>query len=518
MAHPDGGQGASTTGSGARRGLLSRRSLLTHAAGLLSLAGIGALAACGGTAATTGTATVGSATTSAAPATTSAAPTAASATATTASPATSSAATATTSRATSAAAAPSSSAAASSSVAVVGTKATLTFVAPSGRSEVDQAIFADFTREQPDIAVEFVAGTSSWTAVEEKVKTSIAGGTPVNIYENGWGYWADIQSSIVGFTSYLARDKMDPQKTFIPLAIDYFTQGGTLWAMPLVGISVDALAYNQDLFDATGLTYPPGDPTDASWTMETFLEYAQKLTKEDTLQFGFGGSPGGDDTGGQERPTYFGQWPWDDKAQKSMMGQPKAVEGLQFFKDLRDKYKVQPTSDQLKTIGAPKGQDVFTSGKIGMQVIYGYIPRLPFRWAIVPLPHNGGTNVSGRQYSQPLQATMTALSDQTWTLLKWLTVPAHAARLPLAAHYAVSPVIGASALAISTYKEQIGVDPTAFQQMADRSDPQVQERYLGWTEVSTWMGKNFPLFDQGKLSAADYGKAATDFINANLVK
>jgi ABC-type glycerol-3-phosphate transport system substrate-binding protein len=321
---------------------------------------------------------------------------------------------------------------------------------------------------------------------------------------------------MVEFTSYLARDKMDPQKIFIPLAIDYFTQGGKLWAMPLVGISVDALAYNQDLFEANGLAYPPSDPTDASWTMETFLEYAQKLTKADKLQFGFGGSPGGDDTGGQERPTYFGQWPWDDKAQKSMMDQPKAVEGMQFFKDLRDKYSVQPNAAQVKSISA-KG-NIFTSAKIGMQVIYGYVPRQTFRWAIAPLPHSNSTNIAGRQYAQPLQATKTALLEQTWTLLKWLSVPAHAARFPLSAHYAVSPVIGASALAISTYKEQIGVDPTAFQQMADRSDPQVQERYLGWNQVGDWMGKNFPLFDQGKLSAADYGKAATDYINANLLK
>lgn len=32
------------------------------------------------------------------------------------------------------------------------------------------------------------------------------------------------------------------------------------------------------------------------------------------------------------------------------------------------------------------------------------------------------------------------------------------------------------------------------------------------------MGKNFPLFDQGTLSAADYCKAATDNTNANLLK
>jgi multiple sugar transport system substrate-binding protein len=397
-------------------------------------------------------------------------------------------------------------------------KVTLTYVSPDtpGRFDVENAIFADFAKEHPGIAVEIVAGSSSWGAVETKLKASIAAGQAFDLFQNGWGYWADIQSGMVEFTSYLARDKIDPTKTFIPLAIDYFTQGGKLWAMPVVGVSVDALAYNQDLFDAAGLAYPPTNPDDTSWSTDAFLDHAQKLTKADQLQFGFGGSLGGDDTGGQERPTYFGQWPWDDKAQKAMLDQPKAVAGLQFFKDLRDKYGVQPNAAQVKSIGA-KG-DIFTSGKIGMQAIYGYVPKQTFRWAIAPLPFSNATNISGRQYAQPLQAMQTPRTEQAWSLLKWLSVPANAARFPLSAHYAVSPVIGASDLAVATYKAQIGVDPAAFQQMTQRSDPQIQERYLGWNEVSTWMGKNFPLFDQGKLSAADYGKAATDYINANLVK
>jgi len=395
---------------------------------------------------------------------------------------------------------------------------TLTYISPDspGRFDVERAIFADFATDNPGISVENVSGSASWTNVQEKFKASIAGGQPINLTQNGWGYWFDVQSALMEFSTYMARDKMDPQKVFVPLAVDYFTQDGKLWAMPVVGISVDALAYNQDLLDAAGLSYPPADPEDASWTMDRFLEYAQKLTKPDQLQFGFGGGLGGDDTGGMERPTYFGQWPWDDKSHRLQMDQPKAVQGLQFFKDLRDRYKVQPDANQKKSIGA-KG-DIFMSGKIGMQVIYGYIPKLTFRWAIVPLPHASGKNISGRQYAQALQATKTPLSEQTWTLLKWLSVPAHAARFPLTAHYAVSPVIGASDLAISTYKEQIGVDPTAFAQMTERSDPQVQERYPGWNKVQDWLGKNFPLFDQGKLTAADYGKAVTDYIDANLLQ
>ena len=55
-----------------------------------------------------------------------------------------------------------------------------------------------------------------------------------------------------------------------------------------------------------------------------------------------GGSVGGDDTGDYERPTYFGQGAWNDTSQNAQLDQPGALQGLQFFKDLRDRYLVQP--------------------------------------------------------------------------------------------------------------------------------------------------------------------------------
>ncbi|HEY8741452.1 MAG TPA: extracellular solute-binding protein [Chloroflexota bacterium] len=286
----------------------------------------------------------------------------------------------------------------------------------------------------------------------------------------------------------------------------------------VVGISQDALAYNKDLFDAAGLQPPPLDPTDASWTMDTFLQYAQKLTNVGKLQFGFGGTLAGFDTGGVTRGTYFDQGPWDDAAQKAQVDQPGAVQGLQYFKDLRDRYQVQPNADQVKSIGA-KG-DVFTSGKIGMQVIYGYVLKQNFNWGIAAMPHTGSKNMSGRQYAQCLQGVKTPLSDQTWTLFKWLMQPANAARFPLTAHYAVSPVNNASTLAQQTYQAQVGVDPQAFVLMSQHSQVSAwgMLKYPGWTTVNTWLGKNFPAFDTGKQTAADYGKAATDFINTNLVQ
>ncbi len=384
---------------------------------------------------------------------------------------------------------------------------------------MEGALFADFTKAHPDITVELVGGAAGWGAAEEKLKASLAAGAPINVYQNGGWAWYDVQSALIDFTGLLARDHLDPLKIFMAQTVSAYTIQGKLGGLALVGISQDALAYNQDLFDTAGLAHPPLDPNDASWTMEKFLEYAEKLTQPDKLVFGFGGTVSGDgNIGGITGGTYFGQGPWDDKTQKAQMDQPGAIQGLQFFKDLRDKYKVQPNSDQVKSIGA-KG-NIFTSGKIGMQVIYGYIPKQTFRWAIGALPHTGSQNVSGRQHAQALQATKTARSEQTWTLMKWLMVPANAARFPLSAQYAVSPVLDASDLAAKTFQQDVGVDPQAFSLMAQHSrEPGWGMRnYPGWDTVLNWLTSNFPNFDQGKQSATDYGRTATDYINANLLK
>lgn len=489
---------------------VTRRRFLggTLASGTAGLA-VALLAACGGAVTTPASvSTSRAATTSPSAATTSSASTAA-ALATTASAATTAATASSTTGTVSA-----------SGAAPAGKGVTLTYCAPDspGRYDAERAIYADFTKANPGIQVEIVSPGASWTAVEEKLKTSIAGGAPLSYYQNGWGFWFDVQPALMELTPLLARDKIDPHTTFVPTAVDFFTLNGKIWGLPLVGISVDALAYNADLFDAAGLAHPLANPDDPSFTMDRFLEYAQKLTKADSLHFGFGGTVGGGEIDGIERPTYFGGGPWDDTAGKALMDQPPALQGLQFFQDLRDKYHVQPNADQVKSIGA-KG-DIFTSGKIGMQVIYGYIPKLSFTWAIAPLPHTGSKNTSGRAYPQTLQATKTPVSDQTWTLFKWLTLPANAARFPLTAHYAVSPVIGASGLAVQAYKDQVGVDPSAFQAMADRSGFEAggMYRYPGWITVNKWMDDNFKNFDSGKQSASDYGKGATDFINANLMK
>jgi hypothetical protein len=65
----------------------------------------------------------------------------------------------------------------SSSAAVGGKSATIVYVSPDdpGRHEVEQAIFADFTKANPSIAVQVTSGGASWTMEQQKLTASIAG-------------------------------------------------------------------------------------------------------------------------------------------------------------------------------------------------------------------------------------------------------------------------------------------------------------------------------------------------------
>ena len=114
------------------------------------------------------------------------------------------------------------------------------------------------------------------------------------------------------------------------------------YGWPIV-ISADALALQQGAVRRTGPPYPPVNTADTSWTMEKFLDLAQKLTRNDGQVFGFGGTRSGYDrlTDG----TNWGQPPWDGQS-KCMLDSPLWQQAEQFWVDCIYKQHVQPTAQE----------------------------------------------------------------------------------------------------------------------------------------------------------------------------
>ncbi len=191
--------------------------------------------------------------------------------------------------------------------------------AASDRVAQERALFDNYQRESGGITINLEAtGSANWGALKEKFIIRATGGDPADLVMNNWGTWSDLSEGgmLTELTPFLKRDKIG-YDLFLPSAIESHTADGKLWGMP-VSMSVDAIAYNLDLLEATGLKPPPVDPNDKTWTMEKFLEYAQKLTRPGE-QYGFGGAYSGFATVGVADGTFFGRLTWDDKQRKCLM-------------------------------------------------------------------------------------------------------------------------------------------------------------------------------------------------------
>jgi multiple sugar transport system substrate-binding protein len=158
-----------------------------------------------------------------------------------------------------------------------------------------------------------------------------------------------------------------------------FVLDGRVYGMP-TNVSVNAIWYNKDIFDACGVPYPKGECT---W--EQFIPLAQKLTVKDQ----------------NGRPKHFGLladwWGWkqfvyqyggrvySEDGTRCVLDSPGAIAGMQLFHDLMYKYHVMPSpSDEQNmatTGGWGSGTITLFSGGRGAMAVGG-------RWWLCTLRDN----------------------------------------------------------------------------------------------------------------------------------
>ncbi|MGH2367005.1 MAG: ABC transporter substrate-binding protein [Chloroflexota bacterium] len=379
----------------------------------------------------------------------------------------------------------------------------------SREAQLEIELFQAFNQSQPRVVVNVEAtGSASWGALKEKFVVRHTGGDTPDLVINNWGTWKDMSDGgmLTDLTPFVKRDKID-LNGFIPSAIESHSDAGRLWGMP-VSMSVDA----------AGLPYPPVNAEDKSWTMERFLEYAQKLTRG-TEQFGFGGSYTGFGTVGVADGTYFGQLAWDDKQKKCLMDTPLFQKGLQYWLDLALRYHVQPTSEEAAALRGGASGNIFLTGKIGMQVTLAPYSKdeAPFRWGLATLPFSGsGRNLSSRMWATALHAGKNARAERSWEVLRWLTKPENGGRFPLVTRHAVSPLLkGGSDLAQRVRQQETGVDPKAWLVQAQYSPVSGSGllKYGEWPKVVEELTPKHREFKANQIPTPEYAKVATETIN-----
>ena len=184
-------------------------------------------------------------------------------------------------------------------------------------------------------------------------------------------------------------------------------------------VAPTVMYYNKTLLQKAGIDLPSRTEP-MSWA--TFRELAIELTKPPD-QYGFTCAPAIDDlvswiycAGGNVM---------NDQATRSTLGDPEAMEALQFVIDLFVKDKVTPP---IKNLVSESSSSNFMQGNVAFmqngpwQVVN--IRKAKFDWDVIPFPAGaaGSTpRVSGSSFAIPSGVREGADLDLAWKLLKTLT-------------------------------------------------------------------------------------------------
>ncbi len=314
----------------------------------------------------------------------------------------------------------------------------------SVNAEKDDEQFRLFNQAYPHLTVEVVlAGGPGAPGARQKFTALAAAGTATHLAQNDWGVWMDLARSgvIRELSSYFRNDKLSPDTLFLALPVDQYSYRGVLYGFP-VSVSSDSIAYNKDLFDREGIPLPPADRQDPAWTMEKFLEVAQRLTKPGqqagmltTHNYHF------------NRGTWYGRTTWDDARRQAFVNHPDHLKGQQFWMDLVHKYRIVPGADEARQL-AGGVSNAFLAGKAAM--MYTCCPLslkdVPSKWGLATLPYSGpagSKNISGRIWPHSLhvgKAIPAHEMDAVWTLFKWyMAKPENAGLQPPSNSHQVAP-------------------------------------------------------------------------------
>lgn len=247
-----------------------------------------------------------------------------------------------------------------------------------------------FEQTHPEIKVDLLHIPENYY---QKLHILVAGGlTPDVVFTNSISFPIYASQGIFrDLRPLLASSQTLSEHQFYPQALQAFSwqpeSGQPILAALPRDISNVVIFYNKDLFAKAGLPTPKAD-----WTWEQFRETADQLTVDhnndgDPDQFGFSfySTP----------PLFWLPFVWsaggdlfNPDLKQVTLNQSKAVAGLQFYADLRNKWHVAPK--KVESGGITMSQ-LFLQQKVAMMVNGRWsVPVLreqaKFQWDVVSLP------------------------------------------------------------------------------------------------------------------------------------
>lgn len=214
-----------------------------------------------------------------------------------------------------------------------------------------------FHKNHPGVKVRLEYVVNERTLQKLLIATAGNKAPDASVISSMWFVPAASKGLLEDLGPYVARDKDFDLSDFYPQVVDGWGKyRGTLYAIP-AGVDVCAMFYNKTMFDKYHVPYP-----DETWDWNAYLAAARKLTR---------------DTDGDGRVDQWGttqnwwqSYVWANGGEiiskdktRCLLDQPEAIKGLQWMADLRNKYHVAPTAEDMADINSVK---MFTNGQTGM--------------------------------------------------------------------------------------------------------------------------------------------------------
>jgi multiple sugar transport system substrate-binding protein len=229
----------------------------------------------------------------------------------------------------------------------------------------------------------------------EKVLTAAAAGVPpdvIHTHPRDYHAWLNA-GALLALDDRLKKERQNVPD-LLPTALEYWNRDGKLWALPY-NLSVQNLYFNRDLFARQGLKTPEQHEKDGTWTWETYLDLARRLTT----------GTGGDKVFGAvwraaNLDILLGTiWPfggdlWDKAMTRTLLDSKESVEAVQFVADLHHRYGVSPTDDewtQFASAPANTWGAAFSAGRCALEIqpndsLAPHVIPAPFQKGVAPMP------------------------------------------------------------------------------------------------------------------------------------
>jgi multiple sugar transport system substrate-binding protein len=280
-----------------------------------------------------------------------------------------------------------------------------------------EQIIGEFKQAHPniDVKIQLTPWDDYWT----KLQTSATGGSAPDVFWMTLAYFKLYASNgiLMPLDDKIAAEGID-MANYVPAMAEAYKYDGVQYGMPK-DVNAFGLFYNKDLFTAAGVPFP-----DATWTWQSVIDAAQKLTDPAKGVYGIAAQEG-DELAWYLTVPQAGGFVISDDGKNSGYDKPETIAGIQFWVDLVNKYKASPNLQQLTDTDA---LSMFTSGKVAMYyggswdpVAIAEVPAAKAFTDMAPLPKGPA---GGKFYSNGLANSIYANTqhpEEAWQFVSFLS-------------------------------------------------------------------------------------------------